>query len=171
METTKPSRAVPPTITPPDPDNRLNRMHDRLGQHEPHMPRPPRNPMTPPAPMAPGPSLPESAPDPVGKDARFDEANKLYDAGDYDGAGKLAQTLLTTDPSNTRMLRIAVSSACVMSDNDTAQKYVGRLLGSDRDQMVSRCARYGITFKGAAPAPPGRPPGMAGFGAPRSPIQ
>ena len=167
---TKPGRAVPPPVTPPDNDNRANRLHDRLGQHEPHIPRPPRPPTTPPPSMVPGPSLPEAAPDPVGKDARLDEATKLYDAGDYDGAGKLAQTLLATDPSNTRMLRIAVSSACMMGDNDTAQRFFGRLLGPDRDQMVSRCSRYGITFKGAA-GPAARPPGMPGFGAPRSPIQ
>lgn len=77
-----------------------------------------------------------------------DEANRLFDRGDYDESQKQAVKMLATDPGNARMLRIVVSSACFMGDADKAQKYWGQLTEErDRAQMQVRCSRYGIQFK------------------------
>lgn len=77
-----------------------------------------------------------------------DEANRLFDRGDYDDAQKQAMKMLESEPTNARMLRIVVSSACFMGDSDKAQKYWSQL-GEERDraQMQVRCGRYGIQFK------------------------
>ncbi|MCE9577903.1 MAG: hypothetical protein K8W52_32525 [Deltaproteobacteria bacterium] len=77
-----------------------------------------------------------------------DEANRLFDRGDYDDAQKQAVKMLESDPTNARMLRIVVSSACFMGDADKAQKYWSQLTEErDRAQMQVRCGRYSIQFK------------------------
>jgi hypothetical protein len=50
-------------------------------------------------------------------------------------------------PGNVRMLRLVVSSACMMGEPDKAQKYWIELPEHDRAQMTTRCARFGVTFK------------------------
>lgn len=76
----------------------------------------------------------------------MDEANKAYDRGDLDEAGAIATKVLRDDPANVRMLRIAVSSACISGDTADAQKYYTKLPPADRAQMKTRCGRYGVTF-------------------------
>lgn len=79
-------------------------------------------------------------------DAIMAEANKAYDKMDFDEARTIAQKVLKVQPTNARMLRIMTSSHCIEADNAEAQKYYNLLPGPDREQMKTRCARYGITF-------------------------
>ena len=69
------------------------------------------------------------------------ESNKAYDRGDYEGARALAIKLLGKEPGNVRMLRVAVSSSCIMSDADLATKYWAQLPAADQAQMSIRCSR------------------------------
>jgi hypothetical protein len=39
-----------------------------------------------------------------------------------------------------------VSSACILGDSVVAQKHYLSLPASDREQMRTRCGRYGISF-------------------------
>ena len=74
-------------------------------------------------------------------------ANKAYDAQDFDQATAIAGKVLTKDPTNVRMLRIMVSANCIGGDTALAQQYYDKLPQFDREQMKSRCDRYGVTFK------------------------
>lgn len=74
-------------------------------------------------------------------------ASKYYDGNDYEAAQKQALRVLAKEPENTRMLRVVVSSACMMGDADTATKYFPSLpAGRDQRDMVKRCSRYEITL-------------------------
>lgn len=77
---------------------------------------------------------------------RLLEANKLYDRGDYDGARQLAVKLLDDAPGNVRLLRVVVSSSCILGDGDTANQYAPRLPEPDRLQMIDRCAKFQIAL-------------------------
>jgi hypothetical protein len=81
-------------------------------------------------------------------DAMMSEANKAYDKQDYDEAKTIARKVLLQAPSNPRMLRIMVSTACVDHDVVEAQKHYNLLTDpSDRQQMRVRCQRdFGITL-------------------------
>lgn len=79
-------------------------------------------------------------------DAIMSEANKAYDRGDFDDAKALALKVLAKTPNNVRMLRILVSSDCILGDNAEAQKHYQLLPPGDRAQMRTRCERYGVTF-------------------------
>lgn len=79
-------------------------------------------------------------------DTRMQEANKLYDRRDYEGALGLAKELLQETPGNVRMLRVAVSSACMMGDEQTARAYHEQLPARHQLQMQRRCERYGVTL-------------------------
>jgi hypothetical protein len=85
----------------------------------------------------------ETSPD-VNLDAAMDEANKFYDHSDYEAASKQALRVLEKHPDNVRMLRIVVSSACMMGDADMATKYFATLPARDQGDMAKRCARYEI---------------------------
>ena len=75
------------------------------------------------------------------------EASKSYDSGDYDRAREIAQQVLAKQPSNVRMLRVMVSSACIEGDQAVAQTYYNQLPPNDRAQMRTRCAdKSGMTF-------------------------
>lgn len=94
-----------------------------------------------------------AVPDPVearlanlDKDGVMSEANKAYDRGNFDEALLIAEKVLKDDPKNVRMLRIMVSSACIMGDSVEAQKHYLLLPQRDRDQMRTRCGRYGVSF-------------------------
>lgn len=87
----------------------------------------------------------------LGADAELAEemalASKYYDGNDYEAAQKQALRVLAKEPENTRMLRVVVSSACMMGDADTATKYFPSLpAGRDQRDMVKRCSRYEITL-------------------------
>jgi hypothetical protein len=74
------------------------------------------------------------------------EANKAYDRQDFDEARSIATKVLAKDPTNTRMLRIMVSSHCIEGDQAAAQSYWDKLPEFDRGQMTKRCATYGVSF-------------------------
>lgn len=76
----------------------------------------------------------------------MDEANKAYDRGDLDEAKAIAQKVLVASPNNVRMLRIVVSATCISGDTAEAQKAYVLLPVSDREQMKTRCGRYGVNF-------------------------
>lgn len=84
----------------------------------------------------------------IKKDELMATANKAYDRGDFDEAMTIAKKVLTEDPQNTRMLRIMVSSSCILGDNNDAHQYYVRLPagGNDRADMKRRCDKYGVTF-------------------------
>lgn len=77
-------------------------------------------------------------------ETRMAEANKLYDRADYETALERADELLQQHPDNIRMLRVAISSACIIGQEDIARQYYGKLPERDRKQMSKRCARYGV---------------------------
>lgn len=79
-------------------------------------------------------------------DSVMAEANKAYDHGDFDEAKVIAVKVLAKDPSNVRMLRIAVSAACIDGDSNEAQKHFALLPAPDREAMKIRCGRYGVNF-------------------------
>jgi hypothetical protein len=80
-------------------------------------------------------------------DSAMLETNKLYDRHQFDEARTQALKLLERAPGSVRMMRVVVSSSCILGDGDTAQKYWTELPEFDRGQMTSRCERFGITFK------------------------
>jgi hypothetical protein len=79
-------------------------------------------------------------------DSAMLEANKLYDRHNYEEARTLALKLLERQPGTVRMLRVVVSSSCILGDGDSAQKYWTQLPEFDRGQMSTRCERFGVTF-------------------------
>jgi hypothetical protein len=79
-------------------------------------------------------------------DALIDAASRAYDKLDLDEARSNATKVLAQHPTHTRMLRIMVSAHCIEGDNAEAQKYFSLLTPPDREQMKTRCARYGVTF-------------------------
>jgi hypothetical protein len=95
------------------------------------------------------PALTNDVPDKA--DPRFQmimaEANKAYDRQDFDEARAIATKVLQKDPTNTRMLRIMVSSHCIEGDSVAAQTYYEKLPEFDKQQMAKRCATYGVTFQ------------------------
>jgi predicted Zn-dependent protease len=104
-------------------------------------------PKDPEAPAAEAPAAEAQAPEEPHKlDALMAEANKTYDRGDLDEAKAIAQKVLAQTPNNVRMLRIVVSASCISGDNAEAQKAYLLLPKPDREQMKTRCARYGVTF-------------------------
>lgn len=80
-------------------------------------------------------------------DAAMLEANKLYDRHNYEEARTLALKLLERQPGTVRMLRVVVSSSCILGDGETAQRFWGQLPEFDRGQMTTRCERFGVTFQ------------------------
>ncbi len=107
------------------------------------------------SPMAPRPADPEHPPlhptvDPTkphpNLEAMMDEANKQYDAQEYDQATALANKVLESLPGNVRMMRILVSSYCADSDQEKAQAIYVQLPKRDREQMKVRCERSGVSF-------------------------
>lgn len=80
-------------------------------------------------------------------DAVMAEANKAYDAGEFDEAKQIAHRVLANSPGNVRMLRIVVSAECIAGDPTEAQKYFTQLPEAHRVQMRTRCDRYGVTLK------------------------
>lgn len=80
-------------------------------------------------------------------DAALAEANKAYDRKDFETARNRALALLEKQvPGNIRMLRVVVSSSCILGEIEVAKKYYDELPQRDRDQMTRRCAQYGITL-------------------------
>ncbi len=83
--------------------------------------------------------------------SRMDDANRLYDRADYEGARDAALAVLGGglggDAKNTaRMKRIVVSSSCIMGDEALATEHFSGLPVRDQRQMARRCKRYGIEF-------------------------
>lgn len=77
-------------------------------------------------------------------DPRADEARRLFDSQDHEGARKLALEILAVDPGHVRMRRIVVSSACILDDEAQAREFARSLTGKDLADMRKRCERYGI---------------------------
>lgn len=85
-------------------------------------------------------------PAPQKLDALMNEANKAYDRGELDDAKAIARKVLRSSPDNARMLRIVVSASCIAGDSAEAQAAYAQLPQPDREQMKTRCARYGVSF-------------------------
>jgi hypothetical protein len=79
-------------------------------------------------------------------DAIMDQANKAYDHQDYEEAKTIAGSVLAKQPTNIRMMRIMVSSACLEGDQALAQQWYVQLPKPDRLQLKTRCDRAGVTF-------------------------
>ena len=80
-------------------------------------------------------------------DAVMDRANKAYDRSDFEEAKMIAGKVLAKVPTNIRMMRIMVSASCIDGDVAIAQKWFEALPKPDRDQMKTRCDKYGVSFK------------------------
>ena len=78
---------------------------------------------------------------------QMNEANRFYDKADYEGARDAAMEVLGNNPDNVRMLRIVVSSSCIMAEEEMARRYYQSLPDRDQRQMARRCARYGVEFE------------------------
>lgn len=78
---------------------------------------------------------------------QMDEANSLYDKNDWEGAQEKALEILEESPKNTRMMRIVVSTACKMGQEDLASEWFGKLPAKDQKVMAIRCARYQIELE------------------------
>jgi hypothetical protein len=102
-----------------------------------------------------GPPPPVAPPDDQAINVKLDNlmelANKSYDQQDFDQAVAIAGKVLAKDPNNVRMLRIMVSANCIQGDSVVAQQHYERLPKPDRDQMRTRCDRYGVSFKEPSP--------------------
>lgn len=108
-------------------------------------PAAPAGPVTPRAPVAAAePATVEPAAPVLGD--RMNAVVDIYDRGDFEGAVAAAEAVLADAPDNTRMLRILVSSHCLLGDSKRAHAAWARLPEQDQQQMTRRCARYGITF-------------------------
>lgn len=77
---------------------------------------------------------------------QMNEANRFYDKADYEGARDAALEVLGNNPDNVRMLRIVVSTSCIMAEEEMATRYYQSLPDRDQRQMARRCARYGVEF-------------------------
>lgn len=94
---------------------------------------------------------------PTRLDAAMTVANKAYDRGDYDEAKTIATKILDKQPTNTRMRRVLVSSACMEFDGAEAQKQYALLADKEaREVMRVRCERNGITLTDPPPPPAGQ---------------
>lgn len=80
-------------------------------------------------------------------DAVMDRANKAYDRADFEEARTIALGVLAKSPTNVRMMRIVVSAACIEGEVPLAQQWFDKLPKPDRDQMKTRCERYGVSFR------------------------
>jgi hypothetical protein len=80
-------------------------------------------------------------------DAVMDRANKAYDHSDFEEAKMIAGKVLSKVPTNIRMMRIMVSASCIDGDVAIAQKWFEALPKPDREQMKTRCDKYGVSFK------------------------
>jgi hypothetical protein len=145
-----------PSPPPPSADEHPEKQPDRVAAKTPDRPKRDAQIRETSAPPPPPPAqdtsgTPDVVTDELSKpnpklDAVMAEANKAYDRGDFDDAKTIALKVLAKDPTNVRMLRIAVSSACIDGDSTEAQKHYQVLPASDREQMKIRCARYGVSF-------------------------
>jgi hypothetical protein len=79
---------------------------------------------------------------------RMDGANKLYDRSEYEDAREAALEVLDGNPKQARMLRIVVSTSCIMGDHEVAAEYFDKLPSvRDKKQMARRCSRYGVELE------------------------
>jgi hypothetical protein len=74
----------------------------------------------------------------------MDVANKHYDRQDYEAARAAAHAVIAVSPDNLRMLRLIVSSACMLGDADEARTYHARLPARDAKQIARRCANFNV---------------------------
>ena len=75
------------------------------------------------------------------------QANRAYDAMDFEKARPFARQVLAREPASTRMLRLMTSMDCIEGNEAEARKHFEQLREArDREQMKTRCARYGVTL-------------------------
>lgn len=77
---------------------------------------------------------------------RLDSVNALYNRGNYIDAKSGALAVLADHPTNVRMIRVVVSSACILGEADEAEEWYGKLPRFDKRQMKTRCKRYQVEF-------------------------
>lgn len=76
---------------------------------------------------------------------RMDAVNSLYDHKDFEAALDAARVILEESPRNVRMLRVVVSSACIMGQPEVAlDSYLLLPPAPHQRHMRKRCARYGV---------------------------
>jgi hypothetical protein len=78
-------------------------------------------------------------------EVRMDKVNGAYDRGNYLDAHEAALEVLEDQPRNVRMLRVAVSTSCILGEVDRASELYERLPPGDQADMAKRCGeQYGI---------------------------
>jgi hypothetical protein len=85
-------------------------------------------------------------PDPASADITelMDVATRYYDRGDYQTAEEIAVSSLERFPQNIKMLRIVVSTSCIMGNETQARGYYEQLPARDQRDMKRRCTGWGI---------------------------
>jgi hypothetical protein len=143
----KRTRSAPAPSTLSDPWSRGSTDNPKVGVDVPSRPAEPVAEAVAPPPTAAAAATPSLEGDPrLEISSAKDEANRLYDKMDYEGAMQKALAVLEREPGDIRMTRVVVSAACQLGDADKAQKYWQTLPPHDQNQMTRRCQRFGITF-------------------------
>ena len=148
----KPAKSQPAKSVAKDPEPAATRIKRRLPQPKPPEQEAPEPPPEPEKPFA----VIEERPDirVEGIDNERDlaevleavtETHVLYDKSDYAGAIAKAKSVLERQPKNTRMLRIVVSSSCIIGDEDTARDYYAKMYtDTDRKHVETVCAQHKV---------------------------
>lgn len=142
------SAPVRPLDVDPSARPEVRQRDDEPAEPEPRA-RPSRAPARPPA------VIDRAAPRPqvtiAGRDEkkpleiRMDKVNGAYDRGNYLDAHEAALEVLEDQPRNVRMLRVAVSTSCILGEVDRASELYQRLPPGDQAAMAKRCSeQYGI---------------------------
>ena len=79
----------------------------------------------------------------------MDEANRLYDRQEHDVAQEAALKVPRALAWQYPMLRIVVTTACMMGETDKAQRHWSELPERDREQMATR-GLFGVVPREAA---------------------
>lgn len=79
--------------------------------------------------------------------SRMRDINRMFDRRDYETALAEAKEVLKEKPGNVRMLRVVVSSACMMGNEPEARSHYDQLPPRHQRQMQRRCSRYGVSFE------------------------
>lgn len=76
---------------------------------------------------------------------RREQVRQYYEQGDYKMALREARGLIPDAPTNRYVMRVAVTSACALGEQEIAQQYYSQLFREEDRRIVRvRCARHGI---------------------------
>lgn len=74
------------------------------------------------------------------------ELRSAYDRGNYEVALQQAKEYLRLRPNDRYVMRVTVTSACAVGDEETARALYEQMVEEDRRIERLRCAKYGFEF-------------------------